>query len=73
MANVIAGILKPILGKSQHHIKSTEHFVEQIKGVALGPGECIVSYDFTSLFISVTVVPALDFVQKNQNRIRIYT
>ena len=43
MAKVIAKILKPLVGKSPHHIQSTKDFVSKVREVALLPGECLSS------------------------------
>ena len=56
-------ILKPLLGKSPHHINSTHDFVEQIKQVTLSPGEYLSSYDVSALFTSVPVDPALGVIK----------
>ena len=53
VAKEIAGILQSLEGKSQHHPQNTQHFVEQIKDITLEPGECITSYDATTLFTLV--------------------
>ena len=55
----LAKILKPLVGKSPHHINSTQDFVEQVKHITLAPGECLCSYDVSSLFTSVPVDSAL--------------
>ena len=52
-------ILKPLVGKSPHHINSTQAFVEQAKHITLAPGECLCSYDVSALFTSVPVDPVL--------------
>ena len=57
-AKVLAKILKPLMGKSPHHIQSTKDFVDRVSKVTLHPGECLCSYDFTALFTSVPVDPA---------------
>ena len=54
-----AKILKPLVGKSPHHSNSTQDFVEQVKHSILAPGECLNSYDVSTLFTSVPVHPAL--------------
>ena len=70
MAKEPAKILKPLVGKSPHHINSTQDFVEQVKHITLAPGECLSSYDVSALFISVPVDPALntikDLLEKDQ-------
>ena len=53
MAKELAKILKPLVGKSPHHINSTQDFVEQAKQFKLEPGECLSSYDVSALFTSV--------------------
>ena len=59
MAKELAKILKPLDGKSPHHINSTKDFVEQAKHITLAPGECLSSYDVSALFISVLLDPAI--------------
>ena len=51
-----------MVGKSPHHINSTQDFVEQVKHITLGPGECLSSYDVSALFTSVPVDPALNII-----------
>ena len=43
VAKELAKILKPLVGKSPHHIYSTQDFVEQVKHITLGSGECLSS------------------------------
>ena len=52
MAKKLAKILKPLVGKSPHHVNSTQDFVEQAKHITLAPGECLSSYDVSALFTS---------------------
>ena len=63
VARELAKILKPLVGKSPHHINSTQDFVEQIKHITLGPGECLSSYDVSALFASAPVDPALHIIK----------
>ena len=63
MAKELTKKLKPLVGKSPHHINSTQDFVEQVKNVTLLPRECLRSYDVTALFISVPVDPALGIIK----------
>ena len=62
VAKELAKILKPLVGKSPHHINSTQDFVEQVKHITLAPGECLISYDVAALFTSVPVDPALNII-----------
>ena len=57
VAKELTKILKPLVGKSPHHLNSTQDFVEKVKNVTLLPGECLSSYDVSALFTSVPVDP----------------
>ena len=58
VAKELAKILKPLVGKSPHHINSTQD--RQFK---LEPGECLSSYDVSALFTSVPIDPALNIIK----------
>ena len=60
----LARILKPLVGKSPHHVKNTQDFLEQIKGIQLHPDQCIMSYDMKALFSSVPTQPATNIIKK---------
>ena len=63
VAKELAKILKPMVGKSPHHITSTQYFVEQARHIKLEPGECLSSYDVSALFTSVPIDPALNIIK----------
>ena len=63
MAKELAKILKPLVGKSSHHVNSTQDFVEQDKHITLAPGECLSSYDVSALFTLIPVDPALNIIK----------
>ena len=63
VAKVIAEVLKPLVGKSPHHIQSTSDLVSKVKDVTLLPGECLSSYDVTLLCILVPKDPALNIIK----------
>ena len=63
VAKELAKILKPLVGKSPHHITSTQDFVEQVRHIKLEPGECLSSYDVSALFTSVPIDPALNIIK----------
>ena len=63
VAKELAKILKPLVGKSPHHVNSTQDFVEQAKHITLAPGECLSSYDVSGLFTSVPVDPAFNITK----------
>ena len=63
VAKKLTKILKPLVGKSPHHINSTHDFVEQDKQLTLAPQECLSSYDVSALFTSVPDDPALRVIK----------
>ena len=60
MAKVLTKVLKPLVGKSPHHIQSSSDFV---KRVTLLLGECLTPYNVTALFTSVAIDPALNIIR----------
>ena len=63
VAKVLSKVLKPLVGKSPHHIQSTGDLESKAKGLTLQLGECLSSYDVTSLFTSVPIDPALNIIK----------
>ena len=63
VAKELTKILKPLVGQSPHHINSTYDFMEQVKHITLAPGECLSSYDVSTLFTSAPVDPALRVIK----------
>ena len=63
VAKVLSKVIQPLVGKSPHHIQSTSDFVSKAKGFILQLGECLSSYDVTSLFTSVPIDPALKVIK----------
>ena len=63
VAKELAKILKPLVGKSPHHVNSTQDVVKQALHITLAPGEFLCSYDVSALFTSVPVDPALNIIK----------
>ena len=38
----LARILKPLVGESPHHMQNAQDFIQQIKGIHLNPGQCMI-------------------------------
>ena len=64
VAKELAHIIKPLVGQSPHHLKNTQHFIQQLQGKKLEPGEVIISFDVKALFTSVPVHPAIQIVKQ---------
>ena len=64
VAKELSHIIKPLLGQSPHHLKNTQHFIQQLQGKRLEPGEAITSFDVKALFTSVPVQPSILIVKQ---------
>ena len=64
VAKELSHIIKPLVGQSPHHLKNTQHFIQQLQGKKLETGEIITSYDVKALFTSVPVQPAIHIVKQ---------
>ena len=60
----LSRILRPLVGKSPHHICNNHDFLEDLKTIKLGPEEVMVSFDVKALFTSVPIKPALEIIEK---------
>ena len=60
----LARILKPLVGKSPHHVKNTQDFIQQIRGIHLNQSQYMMSYDVKALFTSVPTTPATNIIKK---------
>ena len=63
-AKELSKILKPLVGKSPHHVHNNQEFLQHLKGIQLGPDEVIISYDVKALFTSVPIQPGLNIIEK---------
>ena len=60
----VARILRPLVGKSTHHVKNTQDFLDSIKGIHLGEDQCMKSYDVKALFTSVPTNKASNIIKQ---------
>ena len=63
-AKELSRILKPLVGKSRHHIQNNQDFLEDLKGIKISPDEVMMSFDVKALFTSVPIEPALKVIEK---------
>ena len=64
VAKVLANIIKPLMGCTEHHVQNFQMFVEEIKDMKLEKGECITSYDVVALFTSIPISSAIEVMKK---------
>ena len=63
-AKELAKILKPLIGKSPYHVHNNKDFLESIKNIKIEDDECIMSYDVTALFTSITIDNTISIIRK---------
>ena len=64
-AKDLAKILKPLVGRSPHHVQNNKDFLDSIKDIKIKPEECIMSYDVSALFKSIPIEPAINIIEKH--------
>ena len=64
IAKELAHIITHLVGQSPHPLKNTQHFIQQLQGKKLEPGEAITSFDVKVLFTSVPVKPAIQIAKQ---------
>ena len=69
VAKELSYIIKPLVGQSPHHLKNTQHFIQQLQGKRLEPGEVITSFDVKALFTSVPVAPSIQIVKQRLQQV----
>ena len=63
-AKELARILKPLVGKSPHHVHNTQDFIHSIKDIKIQDHQCMMSYDVHSLFTSIPIDPAITIIRR---------
>ena len=71
VAKILANIIKPLMGCSEHHVQNSQMFVEEIKDMKLEKGECITSYDVVALFTSIPISSAIEVMKKKLEEDRV--
>ncbi|XP_068739082.1 uncharacterized protein [Montipora capricornis] len=60
----VADILSPLVGKTEHYVKNSKAFAEEVRTLQVAPDEELRSYDVSALFTSVPVDKALVLIHK---------
>ena len=63
-AKELTRILKPLVGRSPHHVKNNQDYIHSLEEIILKPEECMMSFDVKALFISIPIQPALKIIKK---------
>ena len=63
-AKELSNILKPLVGRSIHHVKNNQEFIQSLQDITIDEEECMMSYDVKSLFTSIPIQPTLTIIKK---------
>ena len=63
-AKELSRILKPLVGRSTHHVRNNQDFIQSIEEVKVGTEECMMSYDVKALFTSIPIQHTLNIIKK---------
>ena len=63
-ATELAKIIKPLIGKSPHHVHNNKDFLESINDIKIEEDECIMSYDVSALFTSIPIDTTINIIKK---------
>ena len=68
VAKELAKILKPLNGSTINHVNNSKEFADDMKKTRLEEGECIISYDVSSLFTSIPVISSIDKIKNKREQ-----
>ncbi|XP_041989067.1 uncharacterized protein LOC121740442 [Aricia agestis] len=63
LAKHVAGVLRPLVGKTPSFVKDSVHFRDIVKSMRLEPGDTMVSFDVESLFTNVPVKDCIEVIK----------
>ena len=63
VAKELVRILKPLTGNTIHHVNNSKEFADDIKKTRLEEGECVTSYDVSSLLTTIPVTSAIEIIR----------
>ena len=63
-AKELSRILKPLVGRSTHHVRNNQDFIQSIEEIEVGTEECMMSYDVKALFTSIPIQHTLNIIKK---------
>ena len=63
-AKELSRILKPLVGRSAHHVRNNQDFIQSIEEITIEEEECMMSFDVKSLFTSIPIQTTLNIIKK---------
>ena len=63
-AKELSRIHKPLVGRSTHHVRNNQDFIQSIEEVTVESEECMMSFDMKAPFTSIPIQPTLNIIKK---------
>ncbi|XP_041981008.1 uncharacterized protein LOC121734461 [Aricia agestis] len=63
LAKHVAGVLRPLVGKTPSFVKDSVHFRDIVKSMRLEPGDTMVGFDVESLFTNVRLKDCIEVIK----------
>ena len=63
-AKELSRILKPLVGRSTHHVRNNQDFIHSLEEIKVESEECMMSFDVKALFTSIPIQPTLKVIKK---------
>jgi len=60
----LADILGKVVGKTEHHVKNSQHLASALEGITVHEDEMLNSHDVVSLFTNTPVSKALEVIKE---------
>ncbi|XP_062713754.1 uncharacterized protein LOC134290604 [Aedes albopictus] len=73
MAQYLAGVLENVVGKPEHHVKTSFEFAQQITGMQIPEEHMLFSLDVKSLYTNVPVQYAMECIEARWSEVARYT
>jgi hypothetical protein len=64
LAKHLAGLLAPLVGPTEHHIKNSNNFIQQLKCTTMKETNILISSDVVSLFTKVPIKKTLQLLEQ---------
>jgi len=64
LAKFLASKLKPLVGRTDSFVKESSSFINELKGIILGPDDRFVSFYVVSLYTCIPIKEAIDVISR---------
>jgi hypothetical protein len=63
-AKLVARVIKPLVGKSSHHVENSQDLIKKLRNVNVSDNEIMASFDVTALFTNVPIKESIEIIRQ---------